>query len=120
MRFAALSVCLLFSSFLYSQTFDVVIRNGIIYDGSGNKSYSADVAINADTIAFIGDLPKAKGRTEIDAKGLAIAPGFINMLSWADGTLLTDGRSMSDIKQGVTLEVFGEGLSPGPRKRSKK
>jgi N-acyl-D-amino-acid deacylase len=120
MRFAALSVCLLFSSFLYSQTFDVVIRNGIIYDGSGNKSYSADVAIGSDTIALIGDLSKAKGRTEIDAKGLAIAPGFINMLSWADGTLLTDGRSMSDIKQGVTLEVFGEGLSPGPRKRSKK
>jgi N-acyl-D-amino-acid deacylase len=119
MRFAALCFCLLCSTIIYSQTFDVVIRNGIIYDGSGSKSYSADLAINADTIAFIGDLSKAKGKTEINASGLAISPGFINMLSWADGTLLTDGRSMSDIKQGVTLEVFGEGLSPGPRKRSK-
>ncbi len=120
MRFFVLCACLFCSLISYSQTFDVVIRNGIIYDGSGNRTYAADLAINADTIAFIGNLSKAKGKTEIDAKGLAIAPGFINMLSWADGTLLTDGRSMSDIKQGVTLEVFGEGLSPGPRKRSKK
>ena len=120
MRFVVLGVCLFCSSLTYSQTFDVILRNGTIYDGSGNKSFKADLALNADTIAFIGDLSKAKGKTEIDATGLAIAPGFINMLSWADGTLLTDGRSMSDIKQGVTLEVFGEGLSPGPRKRSKK
>ena len=120
MRFVVLGIYLLYSSSSYSQTFDVILRNGIIYDGSGNKSFKADLALNADTIAFIGDLYKAKGKTEIDATGLAIAPGFINMLSWADGTLLTDGRSMSDIKQGVTLEVFGEGLSPGPRKRSKK
>lgn len=120
MRFVVLCAGLFCSLISYSQTFDVIFRNGMIYDGSGNKSYKADLAINADTIAFIGDLSKAKGKTEIDATGLAVAPGFINMLSWADGTLLTDGRSMSDIKQGVTLEVFGEGLSPGPRKRSKK
>ncbi len=97
--------------------FDVVIRNGTVYDGSGNKPYIGDVAINADTLAAIGDLSNTKGKEEIDAKGLAVSPGFINMLSWADGSLLKDGRSMSDIKQGVTLEVFGEGWSPGPRKR---
>lgn len=77
----------------------------------------ADVAINGDTIAAIGNLSAANGRKEIDASGQAVAPGFINMLSWADGTLLQDGRAVSDLKQGVTLEVFGEGLSPGPRKR---
>jgi N-acyl-D-amino-acid deacylase len=100
--------------------YDVIIRNGTIYDGSGNKPYQGDVAISADTIALIGDLSKAIGKEEIDAKGLAVSPGFINMLSWADGSLLKDGRSMSDIKQGVTLEVFGEGWSPGPRVRKNK
>ena len=109
MRFVVLCACLFCSLISYSQTFDIVIRNGIIYDGSGNKSYAADLAINADTIAFIGDLSKAKGKTEIDAKGLAIAPGFINMLSWSPVSLIEDGRSMGDLKQGVTLEVFGEG-----------
>lgn len=92
----------------------------MVYDGSGKPAFKADIAINADTIAAISNLSKAKADLEIDIRGLAIAPGFINMLSWADGTLLTDGRSMSDIKQGVTLEVFGEGISAGPRKRSKK
>jgi N-acyl-D-amino-acid deacylase len=100
--------------------YDIIIRNGTIYDGYGNKPYQADIAINADTIAVIGDLSKADGKEEVDAKGLAVSPGFINMLSWADGSLLKDGRSMSDIKQGVTLEVFGEGWSPGPRKKNKK
>ena len=96
------------------ETFDILIKNGQILDGSGNPSYIGDVAINADTIAAIGDLTHAKGLTEIDAKGLAVAPGFINMLSWATESLIEDGRSMSDIKQGVTLEVFGEGWSMGP------
>jgi len=96
------------------EIFDVLIRNGQILDGSGNASYIGDVGINADTIAAIGDLKNAKGLTEIDATGLAVAPGFINMLSWATESLLEDGRSMSDIKQGVTLEVFGEGWSMGP------
>ncbi len=95
-------------------TFDVLIRNGQILDGSGNASYVGDLGINADTIAAIGDLKNAKGQTEIDATGLAVAPGFINMLSWATESLIEDGRSMSDIKQGVTLEVFGEGWSMGP------
>ena len=98
------------------QEFDLIIRSGTIYDGFGQKPFTGDVAIQADTIAAIGDLSKAIAKKEIDAKGLAVTPGFINMLSWADGSLIEDGRSMSDIKQGVTLEVFGEGWSPGPRK----
>lgn len=100
------------------QQFDLVIRHGTIYDGSGKTPYAGDVGINADTLAAFGDLSTSHGKKEIDATGLAVAPGFINMLSWADGILLQDGRSMSDIKQGVTLEVFGEGLSPGPKKDS--
>ena len=99
------------------QEYDLILRHGIIYDGSGAKPVVGDVAIDKDTIAAIGNLTNAIGKLEIDVKGMAIAPGFINMLSWADGTLLKDGRSMSDIKQGVTLEVFGEGWSPGPRKK---
>lgn len=110
---------ILFIATLFScspkQQYDIVIRNGTIYDGSGLPPVNGDVAIQSDTVAAMGDLSDAIGKKEIDAKGLAIAPGFINMLSWADGSLLKDGRSMSDIKQGVTLEVFGEGWSPGPR-----
>lgn len=97
--------------------YDLIIRNGMVYDGSGQKSYTGDVAINGDTIAAIGDLSNAIGKKEIEAKGLAVTPGFINMLSWADASLIEDGRSMSDIKQGVTLEIFGEGWSPAPRKK---
>jgi len=96
------------------QEYDVVIRGGTVYDGSGKPGVVTDVAINADTIAFIGDLSKAVGRKEVDAKGLAVAPGFINMLSWAVESLIIDGKSQSDIRQGVTLEVFGEGNSMGP------
>src|SRR5689334_13395270 len=94
--------------------YDTIIRNGMIYDGNGGEPYKADLAINADTIAFIGDLKDAKADKEIDANGMAIAPGFINMLSWANETLIEDGRSQSDIRQGVTLEVMGEGESMGP------
>lgn len=113
--------CLLLSFYGQAQPreYDIILRRGTVYDGSGSRSFVADVAIHADTIAAIGDLFSVKGKTEIDAANLAIAPGFINMLSWADGTLLQDGRALSDIKQGVTLEVFGEGLSPGPRQRKK-
>lgn len=99
------------------QEFDVIIRGGNIYDGSGSPHFVGDVALQFDTIAAMGDLSDAKGKKEINAKGLAVAPGFINMLSWADRSLLMDGRGVSDIKQGVTLEVFGEGWSPGPVKR---
>lgn len=116
MKVLAAFFCLL-SINVFSQTYDRILRNGVIYDGSGSKPYSGDLAISGDTIAAIGNLSAAKGKIELDVKGLAISPGFINMLSWADGNLLQDGRAMSDIKQGVTLEVFGEGLSPGPRIR---
>ena len=99
------------------QQYDLILRGGTVYDGSGSTPVEADVAIQDDTIAAIGDLSLRKGKIELDVRGMAVAPGFINMLSWADGTLLQDGRGVSDIKQGVTLEVFGEGLSAGPRKR---
>lgn len=95
-------------------SYDTIIRNGMIYDGNGGEPYKADIGINADTIAFIGDLSAAKAEKEVDAKGNAVAPGFINMLSWATETLIEDGRSQSDLRQGVTLEVFGEGWSMGP------
>jgi len=96
------------------EEYDVILRQGTVYDGSGNSATVADIGINADTIAFIGDLSNAVGKKEIDAKGLAVAPGFINMLSWAVESLIIDGNSQSDIRQGVTLEVFGEGGSMGP------
>lgn len=98
--------------------YDVVLRGGTIYDGSGGPPLKGDVAIKGERIAFIGNVPPSSGETELDVSGLAVAPGFINMLSWADRSLLMDGRSMSDIKQGVTLEVFGEGWSPAPVKRN--
>jgi N-acyl-D-amino-acid deacylase len=110
-------VCILLTCCKNPVVYDIIIRNGTIYNGSGSDPFIADLAIQNDTIAFIGDLSSAKGVQEIDATGLAVSPGFINMLSWADRSLLMDGRSMSDIKQGVTLEVFGEGWSPGPVKR---
>jgi N-acyl-D-aspartate/D-glutamate deacylase len=94
--------------------YDVVVRGGTIYDGRGGAPVAADLAIDGDRIAAIGDLGGRRGRLEIDAGGLAVAPGFVNMLSWADEPLLHDGRSLSDIHQGVTLEVFGEGWSMGP------
>ncbi|HEV3021821.1 MAG TPA: D-aminoacylase, partial [Pirellulales bacterium] len=87
---------------------------GTLYDGTGGKGVVGDLAINGDSIAKLGDLGDAVGTAEIDAEGLAVAPGFINMLSWATESLLADGRSQSDIRQGVTLEVFGEGWSMGP------
>lgn len=97
-----------------SESYDVLIKNGQIIDGSGNTSFVGDIGIKADTIAAIGSLNYAKGTLEIDAKGLSVAPGFINMLSWANVSLIEDGRSQGDIRQGVTLEVLGEGHSMGP------
>ncbi|NHF61253.1 D-aminoacylase [Flavobacteriaceae bacterium TP-CH-4] len=96
------------------QTYDILIKNGQLVDGSGETPYLGDIAINADTIAAIGNLDKARGKKQIDATGLTVAPGFINMLSWANVSLIEDGRSQSDIRQGVTLEVLGEGSSMGP------
>jgi N-acyl-D-amino-acid deacylase len=97
--------------------YDYIIRNGMIYDGSGTEPFSADIAILHDTIAAIGDLRSLTCKKEIDASGLAVAPGFINMLSFADESLVQNGFSISGIKQGVTLEVLGEGFSPGPIRR---
>jgi len=97
--------------------YDVLIRNGLIYDGSGGQPFSGDVAITGERIVAIGSVTGNAAQV-IDAKGLAVAPGFINMLSWAVDSLLVDGRSQSDIRQGVTLEVFGEGSSQGPLNES--
>jgi N-acyl-D-amino-acid deacylase len=101
-------------------SYDTIIRNGMIYDGNGGEPFKADIATNGDTISFIGDLKNARAKTEVDATGLAVAPGFINMLSWATETLIEDGRSQSDIRQGITLEVMGEGMSMGPLNPSMK
>jgi len=94
--------------------FDLIVRNGVVYDGSGAEGRRADVGINGDRVAALGDLSGATARREIDARGQAVAPGFINVLSWANESLLVDGRGLSDLKQGVTLEIFGEGESGGP------
>src|SRR5436190_864641 len=109
--------------------YDVLIRNGTIYDGSGGAPFVGDVAIQGDRIVAVVPASEnpasasepahastrgAHGKVEIDAHGQAVAPGFVNMLSWATESLLVDGRSQGDIRQGVTLEVFGEGWSMGP------
>jgi N-acyl-D-amino-acid deacylase len=96
------------------EEFDVILRGGTIYDGSGGKPFVGDVALRGDRIARVGDLGDARGKVELNVKGLAVAPGFINMLSWATESLIVDGRAQSDIRQGVTLEVMGEGISMGP------
>ncbi len=94
--------------------YDVVIRNGTIYDGSGRDSFVADMALRNQFIEKIETKISERGKIEVDATQLAVAPGFINMLSWANESLIADGRSQSDIRQGVTLEVTGEGTSMGP------
>src|SRR5688572_16947807 len=93
---------------------DVVLRGGTVYDGEGGMPYAADVAIDGDIIDGVMPAIADRGRLEIDASGLAVAPGFINMLSWAIPSLIADGRAQSDVRQGVTCEVFGEGSSMGP------
>ena len=95
-------------------TYDVLIKGGTVYDGSGQPGIVADVAVQGDSIVAVGNLGRARGTTEVDATGLAVTPGFINMLSWATESLIEDGKSQSDIRQGVTLEVMGEGGSMGP------
>ena len=96
------------------EVYDVIIMNGTVYDGSGHAGVLADVGIRGDRIVAVGDLSGSVTAKVIDAEGLAVAPGFINMLSWAVDSLIHDGRGLSDIKQGVTLEIFGEGVSWGP------
>ena len=117
--FKSLILILLMFSCSSHKDYDILIKNGIIADGSGNPTYIGSVGINADTIAAVGKL-KATGRLEIDATDLVVAPGFINMLSWATESLIQNGRSESDIMQGVTLEVFGEGWSMGPLNKNLK
>ena len=114
MNHKLLGVLLLTACVTASPEYDVVIRNGVIYDGSGEAPIRGDVAIRGDTVAAVGSIGEGRGRLEIDARGQAVAPGFINMLSWATESLIVDGRSQADIRQGVTLEVFGEGWSMGP------
>jgi len=94
--------------------YDVVIRGGTVYDGSGAPPVVVDVGIRGDRIAALGDLSGAEAAQVLDASGMAVSPGFINMLSWANESLIVDGRSLGDIRQGVTLEVLGEGSSMGP------
>lgn len=96
------------------QKFDIVIVGGTVYDGSGGEGRRADVAIINDRIAGVGDYKDVTGADMIDATGMAVAPGFINMLSWSTESLIQDGRSQSEIRQGVTTEIMGEGESMGP------
>src|SRR6188508_1032025 len=102
------------SSILLAATFDVIVRGGTLYDGTGAAGRWADIGIRGDRVAAVGDLSRDVAPRVVDASGLAVAPGFINVLSWATDSLIADGRSMSDTKQGVTLEIFGEGWSMGP------
>src|SRR6266700_746559 len=97
-----------------AQDFDVIIKNGAVYDGSGSEARHVDLAIKGDRIAGLGDFSNANAKSVIDAKGLAVAPGFINMLSWSTESLIQDGRSQSELRQGVTTEIMGEGESMGP------
>src|SRR5206468_2119054 len=114
-------LCLLLSiivsaiSVASAQEFDLIIRGGTIYDGSGRPPVRKDIGIKGDRVAFIGDLKGKTAPTVVDATGMAVAPGFINMLSHSMQTLVRDPRSMSEIKQGVTTEIFGES-TPGPVK----
>jgi N-acyl-D-aspartate/D-glutamate deacylase len=115
-----LIVATLFTACAAPVQHDVILRNGSIYDGNGSSPFVGDLAIDGDTIVAMGDLGRAVGLTEIDVQGLAVAPGFINMLSWATVSLIADGHSQSDIRQGVTLEVMGEGNSMGPLNQAMK
>jgi N-acyl-D-amino-acid deacylase len=97
-----------------NEMFDVVIKGGTVYDGTGDKPRTTDVAIRRDRIVGLGNFPAESAKSVIDAKGLAVAPGFINMLSWSTDSLIEDGRSQSEIREGVTTEIMGEGISMGP------
>ena len=112
-------VTLLIYSCNQQPKYDTIIRNGMIYDGKGGAPFKGDVAINADTIAFIGDLKNASAKNEMDAEGKAVAPGFINVMGHSEESLFQDGRAQSDIRQGVTTEIFTE-FSMGPLNASMK
>src|SRR5262249_15177499 len=97
-----------------ARTYDVLICGGTVYDGSGKAGVRADVAVRGDKIAVVGDLALAKAKTIVDPTALSVAPGFINMLSWSNESLLADGNSQGEIRQGVTTQIMGEGWSMGP------
>ena len=113
-----LTLAVILTTTIFAQTkpqvFDVLIKNGTVYDGTGTPGKRVDVGIRADKIVAVGNLSKAKAQTIIDAKNLAVAPGFINMLSWSTESLIVDGRSLGELKQGVTTQIMGEGWSMGP------
>src|SRR5229473_1992215 len=94
--------------------FDVIIKGGTVYDGTGSEARHVDLAIRGDRIAGLGDYKNGKAKTIVDGRGLAVAPGFINMLSWSTESLIQDGRSQGELRQGVTTEIMGEGESMGP------
>src|SRR5260370_25611189 len=104
----------MFASSLLAEEFDVIIKGGTVYDGSRSEGQHLDLAIKGDRIAGVGDFKSAKAKEPVDATGLALAPGFINMLSCSNESLIQDGRSQSEIRQGVTTEIMGEGESMGP------
>jgi N-acyl-D-amino-acid deacylase len=103
-----------FAALQEDEPFDVLIRGGTVYDGTGAPGRRADVGVRGDRVAVVGDLARAPAKSVVEAAGLAVAPGFINMLSWSTESLLVDGRSQGEIRQGVTLQIFGEGESMGP------
>ena len=111
--FIALAISFIASA-VFAQDFDLLIKNGTVYDGTGSEGQHVDLAIRGDRIAGLGDFSNAKAKAVIDAKGLVVAPGFINMLSWSNESLIQDGRSQSEIREGVTTEIMGEGWSMGP------
>ena len=113
--FAKIVLCLgLAGTAVAAEQVDLIIHDGVIYDGSGGNPVKGDVAVRDGRVVAVGRLADYQARQKVDARGLAVAPGFINTLSWATESLIHDGRAMSDIKQGVTLEIFGEGTSMGP------
>ncbi len=108
---AALSAC---ARAPQADRFDILVRGGTLYDGGGGAPITADVGIRGDQIAAVGDLANAEAAVLVDATGLAVAPGFVNMLSWSTESLIVDGKSQGEIRQGVTTQIFGEGMSMGP------
>jgi N-acyl-D-amino-acid deacylase len=111
---ALVSFLLLFAGCRPAAQYDIVIKNGTIYDGTGGEPFAADIGVTGDRIAFIGKVDDAAGKKVLDATGFAVAPGFMNMMCWSNESLIADGRSQSEIRQGVTTEILGEGNSMGP------
>ena len=109
-----LALALLFQSCSKKNEVDLLIHNALIYDGTGAAPFLGQVGVRDGKIVYVGEEKPLSADKTLDAEGKALTPGFINMLSWGYDNLLKDGRSLSDLKQGVTLEVFGEGTSPGP------